>query len=167
MQLFSQAVPVWSVAGNESSDQYRVFRKKFAVSEVPQQVWIDIAADTTFCVWINGTRLPIQQLADFPGDITVSRYDISSLLVPGENIIACEVHFVGENFSTCFAGTAFLCAEVKSINSVLAATDSSWKCAVSPDMVSGLACKVSLQLGFVFCKDARRSVPYHRLDFDD
>lgn len=167
MQIFSRAVPVWMTARNEVSDQYRVFRKVFDFEEVPEQVYIDIAADTTFCVYINGTRLPIQQAAGFRGDISVSRYEITSLLKRGKNIIACEVHFVGENFFTCFAGTAFLCAEIHDGKSVFAATDETWKCAVSPDMVSGINCKVSLQLGFVFCKDASCSIPWEQLEFDD
>ena len=167
MQLFSRAVPVWNISKDEVSDQYRVFRKKFTVDADCGQVFLDIAADTTFCVMINGVRLPIQQLAGFRGDISVSRHDITPLLDAGENIIACEVHFVGANFFTCFAGTAFLCAEIHDGKNVFAATDETWKCAVSPDMQSGLNCSVSPQLGFVFCKDARKSVPWEQLYFDD
>ena len=167
MQLFRKAVPVWSIPENEVSDQYRLFRRKFTVSDITQPIFLDIAADTTFCVFINGNRLPIQQLADFKADITVSRYDITSLLKCGENIIACEVHFVGEDFFTCFAGTAFLCLEIHDGKHIFTATDESWKWLVSPDMHNGLNCKVSLQLGFVFCKDFRKSIPYEQIDFDD
>ena len=167
MVLFSRAVPIWMVDKNEVSDQYRIFRKKFVIDDLSDEIFIDIAADTTFCVMINSVRLPIQQAAGFRGDISVSRYNISKLLKKGENIISCEVHFAGENFFTCFAGTAFLCAEIHDGKKVFAATDSTWKCAVSPDMISGINCKVSLQLGFVFCKDASKSIGYDLPDFDD
>lgn len=167
MKLFSQAVPIWSTSQNEASDQYRIFRKKFIIDSDTRQVFLDIAANTTFCATINGIRLPIQQLADFPGDISVSRHDITSLLTPGENIFSCEVHFVGADFFTCFAGNAFLCAEIHDNKQVFTATDNSWKWCVSPDMQSGLNCRVSPQLGWVFCKDARKSIAWEQISFDD
>ncbi len=167
MRLFSCAVPVWSCAAGEISDQYRLFRKRFTLPENPGKVTLDIAADSTFMVMVNGSRLPIQQLADFPGDRTVSRCDITPLVKAGENIISVEVHYIGERFLTYRAGEAFICAEISCGDTVIAATDESWKCAVSPDMQSGLNCKLTGQLGFVFCQDARKIVPYETVDFDD
>ncbi len=167
MQLFTQAVPVWSCAAGEISDQYRLFRKKFTVPAKAGRIRLDIAADSTFMVMVNGSRLPIQQLADFPGDRTVSRWDITPLVKTGENIISVEVHYIGERFLTYRAGEAFLCAEISSDKMVLAATDESWKWMISPDMQSGLNCKLTSQLGFVFAQDARRSIPYEKADFDD
>ena len=167
MLCFSQAIPVWSCAKGEVSDQYRLFRKKFVLPENFGKVTLDIAADSTFLVLVNGTRLKIQQLADFPADRTVSSCDISELVNAGENIIAVEVHYIGATFLTYRAGEAFLCAEIRCGNSVVAATDESWKCCVSPDMQSGLNCKLTTQLGFVFCQDARKAVPFGSADFDD
>ena len=159
MQLFKNAVPVWSIPAGEVSDQYRVFQTAFTLPrELKRAVFLDIAADSTFDIRINGKRCAGQQLADFPADRTVSRLDISDLVSAGENIIGIVVHYMGVRFLTYRPGEAFLCAEIHDGENIFAATDPSWKCAVSPDMQSGLNCKLTSQLGFVFCKDARKSV---------
>ena len=167
MQLFSQAVPVWSHAGIEASDQYRLFRKKFSLPAGRGRIFLDAAADSTYAVFINGKRLKIQQLAGFPGEMTASQLEITPFLKTGENIIAAEVHYIGERFLTYRPGTAFFCAEIYGDDSVYAATGETWKCIDSPDMLSGLNCKVTGQLGFVFCRDMRKITAFSDIDFDD
>ena len=167
MKLFSQATPIWSCAKGEEIDQYRIFRKKFTIETTPNKVTLDIAADSTFNVFVNGSRLPIQQLADFPKDRTVSRYDISSLLNVGENIIAIEVHYLGRRFLTYQPGEAFVCAEIYNDETIFAATNESWKVETSSDYQSNLNCLVTSQLGLVFLQDARKSIAFEAIDFDD
>ncbi|MBE6358126.1 MAG: hypothetical protein E7057_02630 [Lentisphaerae bacterium] len=168
MQLFSKAVPVWSCAEKEVADQYRLFRKEFVMPETfDGRVYLNISADSTYTVFINAARVKIQQIADFPGDLTVSQVDISSMLKAGKNVIAAEVHYNGERFLTYRPGTAFICAEITDGRNAFVSTDESWKCCVSPDMQSGLNCKLTSQLGFVFCKDARKSVAFADSGFDD
>ena len=69
MQLFKNAVPVWSIPAGEVSDQYRVFQTAFTLpSESGKTVFLDIAADSTFDIRINGI---VPQTARFPVWISV------------------------------------------------------------------------------------------------
>lgn len=166
--LQRNAACIWCSAGPESPDQYLIFRKIFTLpAENPDEVQLDIAADSTYEIRINGKRCPGSQLADMPGDWTFSSYDISSFVRPGKNVIAVEVHYLGEDFLTYRPGPAFLCAALHAGDRLIAATDSRWKWAYSQEMQSGLHCRLTSQLGFVFCRDERRKQPWDTLDFDD
>ena len=169
-QTFLQktAAFIWGSTKPETPDHYMIFRKKFTLSaEIPGIIQLDIAAETTYEIMVNGRRCPGSQPADMPGDRTFSSYDLSGFVQPGENVIAVEVHYMGEDFLTCRTGPAFLCAAVHAGGQLIAATDSSWKCADSPAMQSGLRCRLTNQLGFVFCKDERSKQPWDKPDFDD
>lgn len=166
--LQQHAAFIWRSAEPETADRYVGFRKKFILNpESAGKIQLDIAADSTYEIRINGRRCPGSQTADMPGDRTFSRYDLSDLVKPGENVLAVEVHYVGENFLTYRPGPAFLCAAVHAGDQLLAVTDASWKWAFSPEMQSGLRCRMTDQLGFVFCKDERKKLPWDELDFDD
>ena len=166
MFLFAKSYPVWCSCESEKSDQYRIFRKKFTLKSAGKY-FLDIAADSTYVVYINGQVVPCQQTADFPKDISGSRVEISDFVCAGENVIAVEVHYTGERFLTYRPGQAFLWVEIHDAVKTLLSTDESWKWAESTDYQSGLNCKLTTQLGFVFCKDARKSIDFTALDFDD
>ena len=166
--LQRNAAFIWRSAGPELPDQYLIFRKKFSIpAGNPEELQLDIAADSTYEIRVNGKRCPGSQLADMPGDRTFSSYDISSLVRPGKNVIAVEVHYLGKDFLTYRPGPAFLCAALHIGDRLIAATDSSWKCAYSQEMRSGLHCQLTSQLGFVFCRDERLKQPWDEPDFDD
>ena len=166
MFLFAKSYPVWCSNESEKSDRYRIFRKKFTLKS-DGRYFMDIAADSTYVVYINGKVVPCQQRADFPGDISGSRVEITGLVSAGENIIAVEVHYNGERFLTYRPGQPFLWLELHDGVETLLATDESWKWADSPDYQSDLNCKLTSQLGFVFCRDARKSTGFAALEFDD
>ena len=166
--LQKNAAFIWRSAEPETADQYVIFRKKFTVSpEISGKIMLDITADSTYEIRINGRRFPGSQLADLPYDRTFSSYDLSKFVKCGENIIAVEVHYIGENFLTYQIAPAFLCAAIHAGDQILAVTDPSWKWTLSPEMQSGLCCKTTKQLGFVFCKDERKKQSWDELDFDD
>lgn len=166
--LQKNAAFIWRSSKPETPDRYLIFRKKFTLpDETSGNVQLDIAADSTYEIRVNGKRCPGSQLAGIPGDCTYSSYDLSGFVHPGENIIAVEVHYIGEDFLTYRTGPAFLCAAIHAGDQQIAATDQTWKWAVSPEMQSGLRCRLTPQLGFVFCRDERRKQPWDELDFDD
>ncbi|MBR7119777.1 MAG: family 78 glycoside hydrolase catalytic domain [Lentisphaeria bacterium] len=167
MQFFTRALPIWSISSGEQADQYRIFRKCFHIEKLSGRVLLKIAADSTFAVFINNVRVQAQQLADFPGDRSVSVCDITHLVSIGSNCISAEVHYIGRDFSTYLKGAAFICAEICDEQNVFVSTDTSWKWSVSPDMISGLDQHVSVQLGEVFCCDKRKSIEYQDSSFDD
>lgn len=159
---------IWRSAEQESADCYLIFRKQFTIPASPaEKVLLDIAADSTFEIRINGRRCPGSQLADIPGDNTFSTIDITGFVHPGANVVAVEVHYLGENFLTYRPGTAFLRAAIYAGKELFTVTDSSWKWLVSPEMQSGMRCRMTPQLGYVFCRDERQKTAWDEVDFDD
>ncbi len=166
MKYPGQALYIWTASFDAGSDNYRLFRKEFELKDKSAAI-LEIAADTTFTVYINGKRCPVSQLADFPAEPTFSAFDATDFLVSGKNVIAVEVHYVGADFLTCQTGTPFLRCLLYSAEGVIVKSDESWKCADSAAYSSGMRCKVTNQLGFVFQYDAGKAVPYQSPGFDD
>ena len=166
--LQRNAAFIWRSSKPETPDRYLIFRKKFTLPNgVAEKIQLDISADSTYEIRVNGKRCPGSQPAGMPGDCTYSSYDLSGFVHSGENIIAVEVHYIGEDFLTYRTGPAFLCAAIHAGDQLIAVTDQTWKWTVSPEMQSGLRCRLTPQLGFVFCRDERRKLPWDKLDFDD
>ena len=167
-EFSEHSAAIWRSRGEERPDRYVIFRKKFELPpDFSRPVRCDIAADSSFELRINGVRVPAAQAADFPEDRSCSSLDVSALVRPGANVIAVEVHYLGDDFLTRRRGTAFLRAAVYDEKRVYAATGSDWKWSFSPDMISGAECKLTKQLGYVFCCDARRTLPWGDADLDD
>ncbi len=168
MKALNQASCIWIRPSEKGKDLYGIFRKEFQwTAEKNSRVFLEIAADSTFAAYVNGHRCPVSQTADFPTHRTASILEITGLLMPGKNVIAVEVHYIGEDFLTCQRGMPFLKAAIRDGEHLLEKTDASWKCAESAEYRPGLACKVTSQLGFVFEYDARNASPWKELSFDD
>ncbi len=167
MNDFKAASWIWTNLTDSGKDLYRLFRKEFMWVQDCSPVLIKISANSTYALFVNGRRCQIQQLADYPDSITFSSSDITQYLHPGKNLIAVEIHYIGTNFSTIQAGTPFLRAVISAESSVYEKTDTSWRWADSRAYHSGLSCKVTEQLGYVFCYDAQREIAWIDPEFDD
>ncbi len=152
---------IWSSKPAER-DSYRRFRRTFEWNG-EESAPVRISADSTFVLYINGKRVPVAQLADMPDDRTYSEYDIAEFLRPGKNIAAVEVHYIGENFLTYRTGEAFLYCALPGDDRNSAV----WKTAPGEPWTNGLCQKVSGQLGYTFCFDARKETDWTSPDFDD
>ena len=76
--MIQQSQPVFA-AETIPPDSYYVFEKRFTVNIIDDPV-LEIAADSTFELFINGKLVPIQQLADFPDSRTFSQINIAEYL---------------------------------------------------------------------------------------
>ena len=146
--MIQQSQPVFA-AGTIPPDSYYVFEKRFTVNIIDDPV-LEIAADSTFELFINGKLVPIQQLADFPDSRTFSQINIAEYLQCGSNIIRCNVHYIGDAFLTYQPGVPFLQLIAYQGNEVLVKTDLSWRCAPDSAYTQNLQCKLTRQLGFVY-----------------
>ena len=151
MYQIENSQAVWG--GDAAADSYRIFRHGFQW-DGNGKIRLEISADSTFEVLINGSVLPIQQVADFPGDRTFSSLDVTGYLHPGTNEIIVSVHFIGEDFLTYRVGVPYLQTVVCSGEKILSATGPGWEYSSDTPYRSGLKCKVTNQLGFVFEYDA-------------
>ncbi len=151
MNFLDKASAIWYA--KVEADSYRCFRHRFNW-DGKGKAKLEIAVDSTFSCEINGRTLPLQQLADYPDEPTFSSFEITDYLRNGENQILLCVHYIGENFHTYQIGTPFLQAVVYAGGELLTCTGQDWEAADNSAYASGLRCKVSSQLGFVFHYDA-------------
>ncbi|MBR2872555.1 MAG: hypothetical protein IKB99_03560, partial [Lentisphaeria bacterium] len=105
--IFNPAVRwIWDAAKCGKIDSYKAFRKTFELDELPGMAAVQIAADTSFALYVNGTRVPGGQFSDYPTDRTYSTLDIAPYLKKGRNVIAVSVHYLGTKFHVYLPGTA-------------------------------------------------------------
>lgn len=151
--IFSDAAnPIWD--NTCEKDSWRIFASSFHWDSTTE-TFLEISAESTFEVLLNGYRIPVQQLSDFPDDRTFSSVKIDSFLSVGENHIRIIVHWNGENFSTSMAGMPYLWCIIHCGEHIFTQTDSRWKTSNARMYHSGLRCRVTPQLGFVYEYDAR------------
>ena len=158
---------IWGADKCGKSDSYKAFRKSFELDELPGMAAIQIAADSTFALYVNGVRVPGGQFSDYPADRSYSTLDIAPYLKKGRNVIAVSVHYLGTKFHVYLPGTASLRAVVFSGRQIICATDDTWKCADEPGFLSYSNRVMTFQAGFIFEYDARRELPWKEVDFDD
>ena len=150
-KILSLARWIWLPETQNDSDVYGIFRKEFFLSGNPASpVFIHIAADSKFELWINGVHCPAEQYPDLPPERTVSTCDITSLLRPGKNLVAARIYHIGEKFSTYCPGEAGFAAAVTSGETLLLTTDASWKCSQDRSYKQNARILVSTQLAYTF-----------------
>ena len=57
---------IWNARKQGSPDTYMAFRKCFDLDEVPGAAGLQIAADSTFTLFVNNIRVPGGQFSDYP-----------------------------------------------------------------------------------------------------
>jgi len=118
--------------------QYKaLFRKKFDLTEVPEQVLISITADVSFRLYINETFVA-QGPANIGNDYNdgvppkhwfYNTHNVKKYLHLGTNTIAVEVYSHSREISETSSGHGMLICDLDDgLNKNIVATDSSWKC---------------------------------------
>ena len=160
---------IWTEKQDDAPDIYRCFRCEFDVTAEDMKGDVDLlcAADSLFEIFLNGTRLPVTQCADVPGEKTMTRIEVKKYLHQGTNLIASRVHYLKTDFFTYCCGRPGFCAGLVTKDRCITETGPLWKCAPDPAYLSGARKKVTEQLGFTFQFDATRDVPWTRPGFDD
>lgn len=94
---------IWSYTGPAHQPEYVLFRRMVSYDTVPERVILNITADTTYLLWVNG-----QLVCRGPAKSQRYRYydtvDIAPFLKPGRNVLIAEVcHYIGDPFkANCF-----------------------------------------------------------------
>lgn len=159
MNIFENASWIWTK--NICVNQYICFRKEFESSDVSDAKTLFISADSDFTVCINEHPVGTGQFSDWPDKKTWSAFDISSFLCPGKNIISVLAYWRGEDFFTYQTGTPGIIVRMGDV-----VTDKTWRCLEHPAFQSGPIDKITMQLGFTFCYDARKETSWQKKDFD-
>lgn len=106
-----------------------------------------IAAETDFALYVNGSRVPVTQFPDFEWEKTFSELDLSPHLHEGENTIAVLVWRLGMGNAThrlCPGGLLFALSAGGSV----IRSDGSWKVRKSAGYRSGNCRFSSIPVGY-------------------
>lgn len=138
--LFSSSMPAdsgwtgsWisSQHTNSTPNTWIAFRKDHNLDSIPSSVKAKIGADTKYWLWINGEPVVFEgglKRGPAPGDSYYDEIEIAPYLKQGDNTIAVLLWHFGKNgFSHANSGTAALIFEAASNDSVLLASDGTWK----------------------------------------
>lgn len=127
------------------------------------RIRIAVCADSDYRLWFNGRELGGGQFTDYPEDRTYRIYDVVQVH-DGENLLALQCYHAGADFSSNIKGKPGVLAVVE-------CNGQGMKCCPkvrrNPAYQSGNQARVSPQLGFVFCFDARKEDDWKTLDYDD
>lgn len=139
-----------------SPDEHAEFVTHVNYEKEDSTVRLLISADTDYGVFINGDLVKFGQYPDFPHYKIYTEYDITPYLREGDNIVAFEVWYKGEDSQTYFTGRAGLWFEIKQGDRVLAKSDESVLSRISPTYFSHRRKEINRQLGFTYGYDSTR-----------
>ncbi len=158
MSKIEHAHWIWTAADDTGKDIYRVFRSELNLEALPAApITVEISADSTYELLINGRRCPLTQFSDYPSRRTYACFDVSEYFKPGINVIAVVVHYLGVESYTYLIGKPYLKAVFYAGEEILTVTDSSWRAGVVANYAAN-AIPVTFQLGLQFSYDARQPV---------
>jgi len=142
------------------------FRKVFSLSNIPAKAEVQIAVDSDFVLFVNGKEAGRFQFSDYPRDRTFSRIDVRPYLQKGGNLLAVWAYHRGEDFSDHRAGRAGMIAALCMGGTVLR-TDNTWRTRQDPAFRAGSMPRVTVQMGFTTCYDARKADDWVNPGYDD
>ncbi len=107
MEKFKNANWIWQNA-NAQADEHAEFFTRFSCSkaDIKKGVRLYISADTDFGVYVNGKLVDFGQYPDYPHYKTYEEIDLTPFVKEGENALALQVWYYGENSSTYIKGEA-------------------------------------------------------------
>lgn len=124
------------------SNTWMAFRKTFNLSSIPGTALANIATDTKYWMWINGTMAVFEgglKRGPTPSDSYYDEVDIKSYLQTGTNTIAILVWYFGKDgFSHKNSGKGGLLFQAD-LGGTVIQSDTSWKAKVHPAYQSNTA----------------------------
>ncbi|HAH86674.1 MAG TPA: hypothetical protein DCL60_04825 [Armatimonadetes bacterium] len=157
---------IWLKQNAHIPNQYACFRKKFNLSHVAENASADISADSNFILYVNGIEVACGQFSDYPEQKTFTRLLISEFLHTGDNVICILAYYRGQDSNEYRKGLPGLAFELKCDDAIIA-TDTTWKAVQHPAFTSGITPRVTRQMAFTACFDARLSAPWTEAGYTD
>ena len=154
-QTFQKAAWIWR-QGEVGKDEYCDFLDTVTVSDTSKRIYLSIAADSNYAVWINGSLCTFGQYADYPSYKVYDRVDITDALRAGDNRFVAVVWYYGIDSQTYIIGDAGLIYEVTDEDgTVLACSGTHTLSRLSRDYICGREELISRQLGPTYHYDMR------------
>jgi hypothetical protein len=160
---------IWLADNMQAVNQYVEFRREFEFENLnTDNISAIISVDSDYELWINSNFAGWNQYPNWPEHKTYNCHNVGEFIKKGINCIAVRVYYRGENFATYRKGKAGLIFSLSDeSNNIIVASDSSWKCRLSPTYKSGIIPKVTVQLGYTVEYDALKEDDWKIAGFDD
>jgi hypothetical protein len=110
---------IWCNDTPQALNQYAYFRRSFEVTSSTDCVILQLAADTRYRLYINGTFLGDGQARYHAAEPSYVTYDLTSHLQSGRNVVAVFVHGYGE-VKRCSSFYAVRCGLIAAITMTFA-----------------------------------------------
>ena len=157
----TQGVWIWENSQPEK-DEYADFSQTFYVSHPQDPILLEISVDSNYAAYINGQLAAFGQYGDFPHWKVVDSHDITRFCTPGKNTLMITAWHWGETSFSHFPGPAGVYYQIKSKESLLAASGAHTLCRKNPHYHSHQEKMIYWILGYSFCYDATGiDTPWH------
>ena len=162
---------IWYAPESKGRNLHACFRKTFVLKSTVRKAVLCLFADTTYRLYVNGRFVHYGPVRFDPRYPLYDACDISSYLVPGENVIAVAVNYYGmKTYKSIPAAGAFVAwGEVETANEKISLHTSkhTWK-AVPFRAYAKFASKISFALHARDIYDqALEENGWQTVDFDD
>ena len=125
-----------------------------SVHPANKPVWLHVAADSNYAVWLNGQLIDCGQFGNFPTDRTYDSLDVTAYLHVGTNKLRFLVHYHGETNFSYLRGEPGLLYLLQDNRQAIAASSPETSCRLSTAYHQGPIYWTTGQLGFSFAYDA-------------
>ncbi|QJD86781.1 alpha-L-rhamnosidase-related protein [Cohnella herbarum] len=162
---------IWFDEQGQGRNMYARFRLTFEMDGAPKKAILNLFADTTYQLYVNGTYAGNGSVRFDPRHPVYDAHDLTGLLVPGRNSIAVQVNYVGhKTFMTMPSQGGFAAwgeaVTVKGASVDLTTGAAGWKTVPVP--AYRYATKASLFLKAADHYDQRLDEPdWAQTDYDD
>ncbi len=157
----SSARWIWCEGEERPKNFYLHARKTFIVDDDVRNAEIEITADSRYILFVNGARMARGPARSDRRWLCLDRWDLTSAIHRGPNVIAVLVHHYGEWTFAYMLGRGGLLAEINvALNGgglLSIGTDASWKVHRGTSWERELP-RMSIQLGYPEVYDARREI---------
>ncbi len=150
---------------------HMLVRKTVHLSEQNGGLWLDITADDYYKLYVNGQFIGQGPSQGYHFRYYYNRYDLSQVLVQGENVIAIHVYYQGlvnRAFTSGDYRQGLLAELVNCDGDVLLGTDTSWRYTEADQYGGPNAPTIGYETQFLESIDARKQlVDWQQVHFDD
>ncbi|MBP3369481.1 MAG: family 78 glycoside hydrolase catalytic domain [Clostridia bacterium] len=144
---------IWENA-ESAPDEHTEFLARFNYDSADGRVYLSISADSDFGIYLNGTLVNFGQYPDYPHYKVYDKFDVTDYLHIGENILAVEAWYLGNDCSTNIDDGAGICFSLDTESKNILVSDESVLSRLSR-VYRNYACKcISGQLGFGYGYDS-------------
>lgn len=156
MDIFKGCKWIWQ-NNNAQADEHAEFIARFfcTQADIVKGVKLYISADSDFGVYLNGTLVDFGQYPDYPHFKTYEEIDLTPYAKAGENILALQVWYYGENSSTYLKGEAGVLFAVQG-EKQLCASGTEVLSRISKAYQSHQKKIITGQMGFSYAYDAEK-----------